>query len=73
MKLQQESMDDSSDIDDKLMHRLLDERNQKMADRIIRLYEQDSTFVAIGALHLPGEQGVLRLLEQRGYRVTPVE
>jgi hypothetical protein len=32
--------------------------------------EQRSAFVAVGALHLPGEQGVLRLLERQGYRVT---
>lgn len=32
--------------------------------------EQRSAFMAVGALHLPGEQGVLRLLEREGYVVT---
>ncbi|WP_347266855.1 TraB/GumN family protein [Paracoccus sp. (in: a-proteobacteria)] len=28
---------------------------------------------AFGALHLPGKQGVLRLLEERGWRISPIE
>jgi uncharacterized protein YbaP (TraB family) len=29
-------------------------------------------FVAVGALHLPGEKGLLNLLEQQGYTVRVV-
>lgn len=34
--------------------------------------KQGNAFIAIGALHLPGEVGVLKLLAQNGYRVSAV-
>lgn len=45
-------------------------RNERMAERIDALLRREKAFVAIGALHLAGERGVLRLLERRGYTVT---
>jgi uncharacterized protein YbaP (TraB family) len=53
-----------------LEERLFHVRNRKMAERMVARFEEGGAFVAIGALHLPGETGVLRLLEQRGYTVT---
>lgn len=48
-------------------------RNRIMADRIDELIRQQNTvFCAVGAGHLGGEQGVLRLLKQRGYRLKPI-
>ncbi|HAR53445.1 MAG TPA: TraB/GumN family protein, partial [Roseovarius nubinhibens] len=29
-------------------------------------------FVAVGAAHLPGDRGVLNLLESKGFRITPL-
>lgn len=52
--------------------RLVDERNHTMADRMEALFRQGVSFVAVGALHLPGEEGLLRLLQRRGYRLTRV-
>lgn len=57
---------------EKITHRLLDSRNVRMVRRMEPRLEEGNTFIAIGALHLPGEKGVLRLLEGRGYRVTAV-
>jgi uncharacterized protein YbaP (TraB family) len=39
------------------------------------LYEmkQQASFVAVGAGHLAGEQGVLNLLEKQGYQVEAVK
>ncbi len=49
---------------------LLDERNPNMANKIEALLKTDKkTFVAVGALHLIGAQGVPALLQQRGYEV----
>jgi uncharacterized protein YbaP (TraB family) len=44
-------------------------RNQRMAERMARHLRQGGAFIAVGALHLSGETGVLRLLEKRGYKV----
>ena len=54
---------------DTFMEKLLWERNRRMAARIAPLLASGPAFIAIGALHLPGERGVLHLLEQQGYRV----
>jgi uncharacterized protein YbaP (TraB family) len=43
-----------------------------MADRMQPYLKQGKAFVAVGALHLPGEQGLLKLLEQRGYSVRVI-
>jgi uncharacterized protein YbaP (TraB family) len=51
---------------------LLDQRNHQMVDRMIPLLERGRAFVAVGAAHLPGDEGMLHLLEQRGYRITRV-
>jgi hypothetical protein len=50
--------------------KLVIDRNHRMAKRLAPLLEQGGAFVAIGALHLPGEDGVLNLLAAQGYRVT---
>lgn len=52
--------------------RLIDRRNFKMAKRAEAHLRQGKAFIAVGALHLPGEKGVLHLLEQRGFKVTRV-
>lgn len=61
------------DRNDAFMEQVVDERNERMVDRMQPLIERGGAFVAVGALHLPGERGVLRLLENAGYTVTPVE
>jgi uncharacterized protein YbaP (TraB family) len=46
---------------------LLEARNRHMTERMVAHFAEGNAFVAIGALHLPGDDGVLHLLEQRGY------
>jgi hypothetical protein len=58
------------DLHQKLMTRALTDRNRVMVERMQPLLAEGRAFVAIGAAHLPGESGVLRLLEQKGYKVT---
>lgn len=56
--------------------RFLDElvikRNRLMVRRMQPYLAQGDTFVAVGALHLPGEIGILQLLETQGWNVAPV-
>lgn len=52
--------------------RVIDDRNHRMAERMQPYLRQGKAFVAVGALHLPGEQGLLNLLEQQGYTVRRV-
>ena len=40
-----------------------------MVERILPYLERGGAFVAVGALHLPGDDGILSLLEKRGIRV----
>ncbi len=52
-----------------MTNQLIINRNKTMTNRMIPLFEKGISFVAIGALHLPGEEGVLSLLQSRGYKV----
>ena len=52
---------------------MLYNRNQIMAERIAKLITEKSICVAIGAGHLEGKRGVIRLLQGAGVTVTKVE
>jgi hypothetical protein len=54
------------------MDRLLHQRNLRMLERMAPRLKEGNAFIAVGALHLPGEEGLLRLLRRAGYRVTPI-
>jgi uncharacterized protein len=51
---------------------LLWSRNRRMVERMVPLLTAGESFIAIGAMHLVGDRGVLRLLEQRGFRVGAI-
>ena len=51
---------------------LVDERNENMVIAAQPLLDKGNAFIAIGALHLPGESGMLRILEQNGYRISAI-
>ena len=44
-------------------------RNYNMADRAEPYIKKGSTFIAVGAAHLPGEEGIITLLRKKGYKV----
>lgn len=58
------------DLVQRFMERINDARNVRMAQRLIPHLEKGNVFVAVGALHLPGEKGLLNLLEKAGFTVT---
>jgi uncharacterized protein len=47
-------------------------RNYVMAERITKMIMSQSSFIGIGAAHLPGKEGVIELLRSKGYTVRPV-
>jgi uncharacterized protein YbaP (TraB family) len=60
----------NSELAIRLRERLIDQRNNIMADRLVSVFHEGYAFVAVGALHLPGKQGLLQLLREKGFIVT---
>jgi uncharacterized protein len=52
---------------------LLDERNDAWARRLPKLMEEQPCFIAVGAMHLAGENGLIALLKKAGYKVRAVK
>jgi len=55
-----------------LMNHMHKQRNHRMLPRIEALLEYGNAFIAVGALHLAGDNGLLNQLEKRGYKLTRV-
>ncbi|WP_417658321.1 TraB/GumN family protein [Pseudidiomarina sp.] len=51
---------------------LLDHRNVQWFEKLPKLLASQSTFIAVGAGHLGGSNGLVALLENAGYTVTPI-
>ena len=61
----------SERFSDQIELSLINHRNQVMYDRLsVKLKEGKKVFCAVGALHLPGEQGLIQLLSENGFSVT---
>ena len=64
----------ASDDDRAFLHRLNDERNPQLADRIDALARSGRrVFAAVGVLHMTGPQALPALLAARGFRVERVK
>lgn len=61
-----------SPLQKRFMDLLLRQRNHRMVERMREGLARGGMFIAIGALHLPGSEGVLKLLQADGYRVHRV-
>ena len=55
-----------------LFKSLLTDRNVVMVERMQPALAGGNAFIAIGAMHLPGADGVLSLLARQGYTITAV-
>jgi uncharacterized protein YbaP (TraB family) len=51
---------------------LLYRRNQLMSRRFAEIAQTQSLFCAVGAGHLAGAKGMLRLLKKAGFKITPI-
>jgi len=65
------------DVDDESMtpeerKTLVDNRNQNWLKQLPELLNKQSCFVAVGCLHLVGDNGLINQLRLQGYTVEPV-
>jgi len=51
---------------------LLTNRNKNWIPDIEAMVKEKASFIAVGAAHLPGKEGVIDLLRKKGYQVEPV-
>ncbi len=49
------------------------ERNHRMAERALPYLEKGNVMIAVGALHLPGDEGLVELIRQQGFTVSAIE
>ena len=59
-------------MSERAYHILVTKRNRRWVKTIASLTASQSAFIAVGAGHLPGEQGLIQLLIRGGYAVNPV-
>jgi uncharacterized protein len=62
--------EDERAAEDEFTRLLLVGRNATMAERIAPLLKDGGAFIAVGALHLPGQEGLIERLRAEGYTVT---
>jgi uncharacterized protein len=53
--------------------RIILDRNKVMATRAAPTLDHGNVFMAVGALHLPGQDGLVALLRQHGFTVTAMQ
>ena len=51
---------------------IITKRNHLMAERAAPILAEGSTFIAVGAAHLPGDEGLVELLRKQGFTVTAI-
>ncbi|MFB2551251.1 TraB/GumN family protein [Ensifer soli] len=69
----QEKTGDTAAASTAFEQKIITERNHTMATRAAPILDAGNAFIAIGALHLPGREGVIELLRADGYTVTAVD
>ncbi len=55
------------------MEAMTDERNKRWVETLPAMMKESPVFVAVGALHLSGENGLIELLKKQGYTVEAVQ
>jgi len=58
---------------DEFENELITKRNGVMVSRMKEYIRNGSSFIAVGALHLPGKEGIINLLRAEGYVVRAVQ
>ena len=63
---------DGADAYSEFEQRIIVDRNHTMADRATPILDEGNVFMAVGALHLAGAEGVVELLRKKGFTVAAV-
>lgn len=66
------SLQEKSEHGQKFMEAILNQRNAAWLEQLPKLMEEGDVFMAVGAMHLPGEKGVLEGLRKRGFKVEAI-
>lgn len=73
--MSEEAFDELSDekLREQLLNDILYARNDRMVMGMLPVLPKGNNFIAVGALHLPGERGILKQLEDKGYFINIIE
>lgn len=63
----------AEDSDPAFMEAILENRNADWMTKLPAIMKQQPCFVAVGAMHLVGDKGLVGLLKSAGYTVTPIK
>lgn len=66
-------LSEDEDEHPEFMIALLDKRNADWLTKLPAIFKEGPTFVAVGALHLAGDKGIVEGLRKLGYKVTPMK
>lgn len=55
-----------------MLEKILDDRNLRMQKRAMPYLKMGESFIAVGAAHLPGEKGLLNLIQDQGYTIERI-
>jgi hypothetical protein len=67
------SKDNITDMTEEEYAKLVDNRNADWMTKLPSYFKESSCFVAVGAMHLGGKNGLVNQLQKAGYRVKAVE
>lgn len=65
--------EDHASRSDAIMSELLDRRNAAWIPRLAPHLDSGGAFIAVGALHLPGDAGLVELLRAKGYTLSRLD
>ena len=66
------SLQSKSDIGEFFNRVLLQKRNVTMFKRSLPLVEKGGVFIAVGAMHLIGKDGLVEMYKAKGYKLVPI-
>ncbi len=59
--------------DEEFIEKIMSKRNRVMDERAQKHLAKGGLLIAVGALHLPGEEGLVNLFRKRGFKLTAVD